>query len=352
MLLCILIFNATHLRGIWIPRWSINDNQKIFEIIDDKFNHIFLQIFGNGEAYYSSKIAPVRIKDDRWLKEFIDYAHSRGIKVSAWINIFYFWGYGPRTGDLRHPINFAQDWFLLDRNGKSILRYTPDELMKMNIEGYFLAPANPSVRIYLLKIIEEIITQYDFDGVHLDYVRYPHEDFVYDIYLRTKFQRQYFYDPLFIYTDSLKMRFGLTGICDLERIWKNFINADLTEFIIQIRDKIRSLRPGCLLSAAVKPDFSSARKEFYQDWLNWVNNGYVDFVCLMAYTKDIEGIINKTLKNVKYPEKITLGLGIYNLSPEVIRNQIYMVKRTPFSGFVYFSYTQLKKNRKYLDIID
>jgi len=350
--LLLLIIVTCDFKGIWIPRWSIQDNQKIFELIDNKFNHIFLQIFGNGEAYYPSKIAPVRINDDRWLKEFLYNAHKRGIKVSVWINVFYSWGYGPRIENARHPINFASDWYVFDRNKRPICDYGIDELKHLKIEGYYLAPANPSVRIYLLNVIEEILDHYDFDGIHLDYIRYPNENFVYDIHLRTKFQRRYFYDPLELDSDSLRLKLGINGIDELNRIWGQFINDDLTEFLIQIRNRIKSKKPGCLLSAAVKPDYSIARIEFYQDWLTWVNNDYIDFVCLMAYSKNIEGIINKTINNVKDHKKIMIGLGIYNLNPETIKRQIEMIRKTQFSGFVYFSYPQLKENKRYLELID
>ncbi|MEO0095602.1 MAG: family 10 glycosylhydrolase [candidate division WOR-3 bacterium] len=351
MFLFICIFNLCDFRGIWIPRWSLDDKQKIFEVIDNKFNHIFLQIFGNGEAYYPSEIAPVRINDDRWLKEFLYQAHLKGIKVSAWINVFYSWGYGEKIANVRHPINFVPDWYVFDKNQRAILDYNIEELKKLNIEGYYLAPAHPSVRIYLLKIIEEVLNKYDFDGIHLDYIRYPKEEFIYDIHLRTKFIRRFFYDPLEFDGEQIKTRLGLTGVCDFGIIWRNFVNNDLTEFVIQIKERVKSITSDCLVSAAVKPDWAVARSEFFQDWLSWVNNDYIDFVCLMAYTNDIERIIQKTLRNVKNPEKIVIGLGIYNLSPGIIKKQIDLIKKTPFSGYVYFSYEQLKENSNYVEII-
>ncbi|MGB9721936.1 MAG: glycoside hydrolase family 10 protein [bacterium] len=352
MLLFIFIITNSDFRGIWIPRWSIQDNQKIFDVIDNKFNHIFLQIFGNGEAYYPSKIAPSRYNDDRWLNDFLKIAHSRGLKVSAWINVFYSWGYGPRIKSNRHPINFALDWYVYDKDQRSISQYKIEELKKLNIEGYYLAPANPSVRIYLLKIIEEIISKYDFDGIHLDYIRYPGGNFNYDIYLRTGFQRKYFYDPLNLDSDSLRIRLGIKGLDDLNMKWSQFISTDLTRYIIQIRNKIKSINPECIISAAVKPDYSVARIEFYQDWLTWVNNGYVDFVCLMAYTSNISKIITKNVTAVNDPSRIAVGLGLYNQTPETIRQQLEMIQNTPFAGFVFFSYPQIKENRKYIEILN
>ncbi|MGQ9464591.1 MAG: glycoside hydrolase family 10 protein [bacterium] len=339
-------------RGIWIPRWSIQDNQKIFDIIGNNFNHIFLQIFGNGEAYYSSDIVPCKVADDRWLKELLREAHYRGIKVSAWINVLYSWGYSPLLKNKKHPINFARDWYVVDNNQNSILNYDAEALKSMGIEGYYLAPANPSVRIYLLKIIEEIITKYEFDGIHLDYIRYPSENFIYDIYLRTHIQRKYFYDPIEFDDDFLAQRLGISGIDDIQHKAWDLVRQDLTDFVAQIKNKVKAIKPECLVSAAVKPDYVVARNDYYQDWLTWVNDGLVDFVCLMAYTNHIEPIIKKTLNRVNIPSSIIIGLDIYNSTPEIVKRQLEAIKKTSFAGFVYFSYPQVKEDRRYLELLE
>ena len=71
----ILLFVCyTDFKGVWIPRWSIPDKHEIFIHLDGKFNHIFLQIFALGEAYYPSKYAPSKIHSDTWLKQFLNEA--------------------------------------------------------------------------------------------------------------------------------------------------------------------------------------------------------------------------------------------------------------------------------------
>ncbi len=147
-------------------------------------------------------------------------------------------------------------------------------------------------------------------------------------------------------------RFGSTGVSDLTTRYWNLICVDLTEFVRQINKRVKQIKPDCLLSAAVKSDYHVARKEFYQDWLTWVNNGYVDFVCLMAYTSDISRIVTKTLEAVNDPSRVTIGLGLYNLSPDKIKEQVKIIKNKPFGGFVYFSYPYVKENRRFLDILD
>ena len=38
---------------------------------------------------------------------------------------------------------------------------------------YFLNPGHPATKEYLMKLVREVVSRYDVDGVHFDYLRYP-----------------------------------------------------------------------------------------------------------------------------------------------------------------------------------
>jgi uncharacterized lipoprotein YddW (UPF0748 family) len=78
-----------------------------------------------------------------------------------------------------------------------------------------------------------------------------------------------------------------------------------------------------------------------------VNAHYVDFVCLMLYTRNITSHLDKIERVIHDPGRITVGLGLYMLSPEKIGEQVRTVEKSPFAGVVYFSYDQLKENHTY-----
>jgi uncharacterized lipoprotein YddW (UPF0748 family) len=346
MLLFIL---HTDFRGVWIPRWSITDHNQIFEYLDGRFNHIFLQVFASGEAYYPSQYAPSKVRSDAWLKEFLDEAHRRHIKVSAWINTLYSWGYAPWTLNPEHPINRYPEWYVRDQYQESILGYDVQRLKQMGIEGYYLAPAHAGVRLYVTRIIEELLN-YDFDGIHFDYIRYPSQEFIYDPFLRSKFMRKYSIDPadLFTFLDSLKRKLSIWGYDDLRSQWLRFVTDDLTLFIKDLHSIIKVTYPNIEISVAVKANHATARTEYHQEWVTWLNSGFVDFVCLMAYTKDINGILASTLRAVDEPRRVVVGLGLYLLSPSEIEKQLRLVNDSPFAGVVFFSYEDVKKNKRYL----
>lgn len=344
----IFLMLSTDFRGVWIPRWSLDDKNEIFTYLDGKFNHIFLQIFALGQAYYPSQYAPTKSHSDAWLKEFLNEAHRRNIKVSAWINVFYSWGFGPRTTEQMHPLNMYPHWYVYDIDDRSILDYSIDELRDLSTEGYYLAPANVQVRSYLLNIINEITDKYDFDGIHLDYTRYPRQGFVYDVYVRSKFMQQFHIDPYELVTQpDMSQRYGLWGVDDLKHQWHEFIADDLTSFVKEVQASVKAGRH-VSLSAAVKPQYHEARAQYFQDWPTWLNEGYVDFVCLMSYGKNLDGMVNHALRAVEEPHRVMVGLGLYLLTPQQIQHQVNLVRSKPFSGVVFFSYEQLKENKAYL----
>jgi uncharacterized lipoprotein YddW (UPF0748 family) len=351
--LIFLLLTNLDFRGVWIARWSIPDQTRILSVLDGRFNHVFLQVFALGESWYPSDLAPNHLRSDAWLNEFLAEAHRRNIKVSAWINVFYSWGFAPLTADLRHPINSHPEWYMLNRNGRSILDYSSEELKERIMEGYYLAPAHPGVRRYLVEIVEELARKYDFDGIHFDYIRYPNRQFTGDIYLRTNFERKYFIDPAGLnQAESLSSRYSEWGYEDLTQKWQRSIPDDLSDLVAMLYRRIKAVRPALLVSAAVKPDYQVARDEYEQDWASWLNAGYLDFVCLMAYGKNIEPALRKNLTVINDPDRMIVGLGAYTLSPGMIADQVRFVNRSPYGGVCLFSYEEIKKDRSLLNVLD
>lgn len=343
---------TTDFRGVWIPRWSLNDQNRIFSYLDGHFNHIFLQVFALGEAYYPSAFAPSKRPSDAWLVDFLAEAHQRNIKVSAWINAYYSWGFAPFPMNERHPVNSHPGWFLSDRTGRSILDYSIEELQRLGLEGYYLSPAHPGVQAYLIALAHEMLSAYDFDGIHLDYIRYPGPDFVDPVSLESKFMRMYYVNPLCgLEREENQRRYGTWGCDDIRQKWDSFVHEDLTAFIKRFSATMRQYHGPVLISAAVKPNCVSATNDFHQDWVTWLNAGYIDLVCLMSYTKNLQYYFMRTNNVVHDPSRVTFGIGIYLLSPETVRAQVHLVDEQPFGGVVFFSYDRLKENPAYLDAL-
>lgn len=83
----------------------------------------------------------------------IDECHKRGMELHAWV--------------VTIPVG---KW---NTYGCTKLRKKyPKLIKKIGIEGY-MDPESSATADYLTKICEEITANYDIDGIHLDYIRYP-----------------------------------------------------------------------------------------------------------------------------------------------------------------------------------
>lgn len=89
------------------------------------------------------------------LRFAIEECHKRGIELHAWL--------------VTIPVG---KW-----NGlgcKTLRKRYPSLVKRIGAEGY-MNPENPRTASYLAAMSQEIVRQYDVDGIHLDYIRYPEQ---------------------------------------------------------------------------------------------------------------------------------------------------------------------------------
>jgi hypothetical protein len=101
-------------------------------------------------------------KDPGWDPlEFILYqAHARGIEVHAWFNTYRVRnGVKASVGQIKHVSVAHPDWV-------------------STVDGEtWLNPGLPEVKEYLINVAMDIVRNYDIDGIHFDFLRYPGGDF-------------------------------------------------------------------------------------------------------------------------------------------------------------------------------
>jgi uncharacterized lipoprotein YddW (UPF0748 family) len=56
------------------------------------------------------------------------------------------------------------------------------------VEGLYLSPILPDAAAYTESVVRDLASRYDLDGVHLDYLRYPSDDFDYSRYAIDRFR--------------------------------------------------------------------------------------------------------------------------------------------------------------------
>lgn len=301
-------------RFFWVVRDCLDTPASIDSMVERAAeagaNGLMVQVVGRGEAYYGSSMlpsAPCREGFDP-LAYIISRARPRGIEVHAWVNAFLVWSAESPPPDSTHVWHSRPGWFMADRYGRSTRDYSRIECESAGLVGATLSPALPEVREFLADVASEIAVNYDVEGIHLDYIRYPNPSFGFEPEAVGAFYLGTGLDPLDVFRRHQTAD-------DVARKWSDWKREMVTATVRTVRAVLRSDAPGVLLSAAVMADPEEAATHYSSDWVRWLEAGLVDFVCPMAYTTSTARALELAgLVTAVRPERVVYGIGVYNQS--------------------------------------
>jgi uncharacterized lipoprotein YddW (UPF0748 family) len=343
-------------RALWIVRDALTSRAKIQGMLDASseggITDLLVQVRGRGDAYFPSEQAPVAPNlKAAWQSEgdfdplslITREAHARGMRVHVWLNVYLVWSKGsPPSG---HVIQQHPEWVAVNANGVAMDALSFRKMEAAGTEGVYLEPGNCDVVRHFLGIVDEILLRYPVDGIHLDYVRYPRMNVGYSEAMRGGFTRKTGLDPLDLesHRDRYEREYGSQRLADLDREWHQFKADQVTALVRNVRALMDSRRPGLTLSAAVRPDPDEALYVFGQDWVRWVNQGWVDAVAPMMYSPSSNTVAkqtNEALRRVP-ADRVWAGIAIYNQSVNDAAAKIREARRKGIDGFAIFSYNSL-----------
>jgi len=354
---------ARPVQGIWVVRHSITSPQKVRKLISfassNGYTDLFVQVRGRGDAYYNSQIVPrsTLLPKNNYdpLHDLIPLAQAQGIKVHAWVNMYLSWSARKLPADPTHIINRHPEWSEVNGRGKSDLEFVAQN-GKNGREGIYLSPLNDDVNQHLLNVINELVQNYQLDGIHLDYVRFQDRDYGYNRAGRKKFLMQYNVDPITLGNGKGSYWYRLNPE-DKEKYWiywNDFRRDELSQFIAQIHQNIQHINPSVKFSAAVKPNPEIAKTRFFQDWPTWLKNGSMDFVVPMNYAKsdkDFKRVMGAMQNANINQDQVMMGIATYNQSSFLSSTKIGIARKSGFQNMVIFSYDTYEKDPRYFDQI-
>lgn len=266
--------SGTFDRWVWIDRWDWRSEADIEQAFDRcqraGFSAVVFQVRGNGTVCFPSGV-------ESWSEHFgfrepgfdplaaaVRAAHTRGLRLHAWVNMAPGWVGVADPEDPRQLWNSRRDWFLKQPSGAPPPRAA----------GRYLALdlCRPEVRAYLVDLCREIVGRYEVDGLHLDYIRHP--DPIAGIELGA--------DPA-----ALAAFAAATGARSDDRAALHRWQQDgVTRTVAEVRAALDRSGRRVLLSAAVFADPANALQKVRQDWPAWCRRRLVDAVVPMNYTDD------------------------------------------------------------------
>ena len=332
----------SEIRAIWLDRGTIvkaKSEADLAQVFDRMaiagINTVFIETLNSSYTIYPSQIAPKNplIKWDP-LKAAIELARDRGMEIHAWI--WTFAAVNQRHNEILNlPRNYLgpvltkhPEWAMTDRRGNRF-HHSSGKV--------FFDPANPEVRRYLQSVITEIATNYDVDGIQLDYIRYPFQshtgemNYGYSIAARTQFRDRVGIDPA-----------KLTPNGPLWSEWTEFRAEQIDNFVAEVSQNLKQLRPELTLSTAVFPMERRDRlSKIQQGWEKWVANEWIDLLVPMTYAKDTDRLYSLTsplLKEFEQGKALLLpGIRLLNMSDVAALDQMQLLRGMSTEGYALFA---------------
>ncbi len=338
-------------RAVWVSRFDLKDAGSVQAVVDKvayaHMNTILFQVRGAADAVYSSSLEPRAAgvnqalgQDPSYdpLADLIAKAHAKGIQVQAWMNVYPVW-----QGDTPPPENLTPTPMYYDfhnRYGDEWLQWSGGQPMQLGGEGYLAAnPAHPAVQDRVVDVAKDLLSRYELDGLHLDYVRYSGPE--------------YSDDPLSnrLYSEAAAQNPGLSR-ADWQR-------EQVTSLVRRVRDEALPLRPGAVFTTSAWAIYKDNRGWFkgrdgyngyYQDSQGWASGGLVSAIMPMIYGTTLHDHLDRyqTLAQDyvagSQPGRVVLGVGADYDSFADIAARIDVTRQVGARGQALFSYGALDQH--------
>ncbi len=265
--------------AIWVTRYDYKTADDVQTIVnncaDAGFNTILFQVRGNGTAFYRSPLEPwadeLGGRDPGYdpLQVACQTAHAREVQLHAYVNALPAWRGKTPPSNPEQLYNKHPDWFWYDQYGK-----------RQALSSFYVSlnPCLPEVRRYIVDVFRDLVTRYDVDGLHLDYIRFPNEPPAIPSGTDIDYPRD---------ARTLELYRQATGKApdDDKESWNQWRTDQVTQLVADIHNMVQRTKPGVVVTASVGSVRANSLKHF-QDAQAWIDQGSVDGICLMNYTSD------------------------------------------------------------------
>lgn len=281
--------NSTSTRAFWIAPSSMSSALEIRRAISTAVS-----------SGYDAVIAPLAIgarsDADRFdaAAELLREARERGLAahLSVTVNIAAAAGELPASRD--HVIYQHPEWLMVPRQiAAEMLNIDPRSPAYLGqiarwtransdrVDGLYISPLDPSATVYLANAVAAAAGRYAADGVYLDAVEFPGEDFDYSRRAMDLFRsriRSVLSIPERARLDEIEAIDPFGYAEEFPEEWRRFREAALTDLLERVRGALSGKTPAVSIAAGARGDADASLKEHFQAWRAWLDRGIVDRV--------------------------------------------------------------------------
>lgn len=233
-----------------------NNIKIIFENLSkDGFNTVFVHVRSHSDAMYNSDIFPWSVyctgtegKNPGFdpLEIMVNQAHSQGLKIEAWINPY--------------RIKGTSNTSKISKSSPAYNWLNTEKVVVLD-NGIYYNPADDEVIELIVSGVEEIVRNYDVDGIHFDDYFYPTT--------AESFDKAYYNRYL---SEGGKLKLAS---------WRR---QNVNKLIKEVYSAIKAIDSSCRFGVSPAGNMDQNYNTLYCDVYTWVtSNGYVDYICPQIY---------------------------------------------------------------------
>ena len=285
------------------------------------FTAVLPNMLWGGVAFYQSKVLPVSpavAGQGDQIAKCVAACKRHGLQVHVW----------------------KVNWNLGDAPPEFTARMRDEGRLQVSSQGKeepWLCPSHPANQKLEIDSMVEVARNYDVDGIHFDYIRYPDGDHCFCAGCKERFQQ------------ASKLKLGDWPQAVLAKgparpAWLEWRRDNITRVVAGVSEQVRAVKPKVKLSAAVFRNWPSDRDSVGQDWKLWCDRGYLDFVCPMDYTESDAQFGNWVKSQQQWAGKVPCYPGIgasatrLSMGADRVIAQIQVTRQHGTRGFVIFNY--------------
>ncbi len=279
------------------------------------FNAVVPNMWWAGLAHYDSKLLP-----------HSDTFKQLGDQIAQCVAA------GKKYGIQVHP--WKVNWNLSTAPAEFVDKMRAEGRLLINSRGEpqrWLCPSNPANQQLEIDTMLEVALNYDVDGIHFDYIRYPGTDGCFCEGCRQRFEQRL----------GRKVE-NWPADCNgaLREEWMQFRCDNITTVVRTVAEQVRQRKPQVKISAAVFSDYPACKYWVGQDWVFWARQKYLDFVCPMNYTDNntrFRNLVTNQVALVNHVIPLYSGIGQFIIPDDQVVAQIEIARELGAEGFILFN---------------
>ena len=355
-------------RALWVRRTSLDSADAIRKMVASAatagFNTLFVQVGADANARPRPEFDAIG--------ETLLQAHAGGLRVHAWVDVALVAGADELPSARDHVVYRHPEWLMVPRAIAAELvaidSHSPDYVGRLarwtrtnsgRVDGLYVSPLQPDAAAQVAEMVRNLVRRYAIDGVYLDHVQYPGDDFDYSrrsVDVFRDFMRSELLPAERQRVDAIEAIDPFAYPNEFPDQWRLFRQSQLTALVARLRSTVKAARPAAIVSAAVTVDPVSAGQEKLQDWRTWLDNGFLDALCPIASGTDRAQFAAQVAQAhaIAGVRPVWAGIGANRLSQRETLDDIVAARRAGAQGVILFSYDSLispPKGTEYLSAI-